>query len=213
MKIAVFGASGKVGRQVVWQALARGHKVVAFVHNNDPFGEEPNLKVVKGDIYSSKDVRKAIKGCKAIVSCLGSWGRKTPSGNRNVLSTAMEQLIPAMREQKISRIITLTGAGAAPPDRPMVDSHKLLMKLLSPFPAGKVFADGERHMRLLMGSDLDWTTIRSPVMNDSPNTFYTLKDEAGRAFPRIGREAVAASILDQLETDEWVGKAPTLFRA
>jgi putative NADH-flavin reductase len=213
MKVAVFGASGKVGRVVVRQALTRGYEVVAFVHSRNPFDDAPGLNVVQGDIYRGEDVRKAIAGCGAVVSCLGSWGRKTPEGNRNVLCSAMEQIIPAMREQKISRIITLTGAGAPPPDKDTSAFSKVIMKLLAPFPAGKVFADGDRHMRLLMESGLDWTTIRSPVMSDRPGTDYTLKLESGSTFPRIGREAVAISMLDQLETDEWIGKAPALYRS
>jgi putative NADH-flavin reductase len=212
MKIVVFGASGKVGRVVVRQALARGYEVVAFVHKNNPFGTEPDLEVCQGDIYRGEDVQKALEGCDAVVSCLGSWGRKTPEGNRNVLSSAMAQIIPAMREQNISRIMTLTGAGAAPPDRELSVFHRLIMKLLAPFPAGKVFADGERHMHLLIDSGLDWTTIRSPIMNDRQGTGYTLKLVNGSALPMVGREAVAASMLDQLESSEWSGKAPALFR-
>jgi putative NADH-flavin reductase len=212
MKIVVFGASGKVGRVLVHQALTRGYKVVAVVHKNNPFYAEPNLEVVTGDIYRGEDIRIAITGCDAVISCLGSWGRKTPSGNRNVLSSAMANIIPAMREQKINRIITLTGAGAAPPDRPMTFAQKLSMKLAAPFPAGKVFADGEQHMRLLMDSGLDWTTVRSPVMNGRSSTDYVLKDVAGSPFPTISREAVAASMLDQLDSAEWSRKAPALHR-
>lgn len=207
MKVTVFGASGKVGRVVVRQAIARGHEVTVFVHKNNPFADLPSVQIVQGDIYSGEDVRKAIAGSDAVISCLGSWGTK----HRNVLTTAMQSLIPAMREQKISRIITLTGAGAPPPDQRLSAFHRLLMMLLSPFPAGKVFADGEQHMRLLLESDLDWTTIRSPVMSDHEGSGYTLKLEAGRTFPRIGREAVAASMLDQLESDEWARKAPALY--
>lgn len=212
MRIVLFGASGKVGRVVARQALARGYKVVAFVHSRNPFGDEPGLEVVQGDIYSSEDVRKAISGCDAVISCLGSWGRKTPEGNRNVLSSAMKQIIPAMREQQISRILTVTGAGASPPDKEMSFFEKLILKLLAPFPAGKVFADGNRHMQLLMDSGLDWTTIRSPVMSARPGTEYHLELKAGNAFPTIGREAVVASLLDQLESHEWSGKAPALYR-
>jgi putative NADH-flavin reductase len=212
MKIVVFGASGQVGRVVVRQALERGHKVVAFVHKNNPFEPADNLEVVTGDIYRGEDARKVVTGCDAVVSCLGSWGRKTPDGNRNVLSAAMANIIPAMREQKINRVITLTGAGAAPPDRPMTFIQKLSMKLAAPFPAGKVFADGEHHMHVLMESGLDWTTIRSPVMNSGSSKAYVLKDGAGSPFPTIGREAVAASMLDQLESSEWSRKAPALSR-
>ena len=104
MKIVIFGASGKVGRVVVRQALDRGYDVVAFVHKNNPFGDDARVQVFQGNIYSGEDVINTITGCDAVVSCLGSWGTK----HRNVLTSAIEQLIPAMHEQNINRIITLT---------------------------------------------------------------------------------------------------------
>lgn len=212
MRITVFGASGKVGRIVVRRALERGYQVTAFVHKNNPFDDVADLHIVTGDIYSGDDVRKAIADSDAVLSCLGSWGQKTPQGNRNVLSAAMERIIPAMTEHHIDRIVTLTGAGAAEPHQEMSGGHKLMMKILAPFPVGKVFADGERHMHLLLDSPLDWTTIRAPVMNGRPEAAYTLKLEAGGAFPTVSREAVAASMLDQLESDQWSHQAPALFR-
>jgi uncharacterized protein YbjT (DUF2867 family) len=33
MKIVIFGATGETGRQLVEQALAAGHEVVAYVRN------------------------------------------------------------------------------------------------------------------------------------------------------------------------------------
>jgi putative NADH-flavin reductase len=208
MRIVVFGASGKVGRVLVRQALEREYDVTAFVHKNNPFVEEPRVHVVKGDIYSGEDIRLALQGSKAVISCLGSWGTK----HRNVLTAAMQSIIPAMVEQRISRIITLTGAGAAPPDKELSAFHKLLMKVLKPFPAGKVFADGEEHMRLLLRSELDWTTIRSPIMSNRNGKEYTLKLENGTTLPTVGREAVAASMLDQLKRSEWSRQAPALSR-
>ena len=92
--MTVFGASGKVGRLVVMQALKRGYSVVAFVHSHDPFVATTNLRVVKGDIYNADDVGKALKGSEAVISALGSWGTK----NRNVLSSAMKVVIPDMDE-------------------------------------------------------------------------------------------------------------------
>src|SRR4051812_42365964 len=100
MQVTVFGASGKVGRLVVAEALQRGYSVKAFVHSRNPFEDSPKLKVVKGDVYDSDDVAKALRGSDAVISCLGSWGSK----RRDVLSSAMRMIIPAMTEQKIGRI-------------------------------------------------------------------------------------------------------------
>jgi len=207
MQITVFGASGKVGSRVVEEALRRGYDVVAFVHSHNLFSPTGKLVVVQGDIYSASDVAKALKGSSAVLSCLGSWG--TPK--KNVLTTAMHAILPAMREQQIERIVTLTGSGAADPHaRPGV-VHRLLLRLLAPFPAGKVFRDGEEHLRLLAMSELEWTSLRSPVMNNLGSS-YALNLKPAKPWETIGRDSVAAAMLDQLETATYVGQAPIIHR-
>jgi putative NADH-flavin reductase len=59
MKIAIFGATGKVGQHLVDQALERGDEVTAFVR--DPSSKltmqrHERLKVVQGDVQNPKDV-------------------------------------------------------------------------------------------------------------------------------------------------------------
>jgi len=59
MRLAVFGATGGTGMQVVAQALDRGHHVVALARRPDAIGiENPRLRVVAGRIAgmsASKD--------------------------------------------------------------------------------------------------------------------------------------------------------------
>jgi putative NADH-flavin reductase len=208
MQITVFGASGKVGRRVVALALERGNTVIAFVHSHDPFVRTPNLIVQKGDVYSSEDVAKAIKGSDAVVSCLGSWGTK----KRNVLTAAMRAIIPAMEQQKVTRIVTLTGSGANAPDQEPSKSYVFMMKLLAPFPVGKIFSDGAQHMELLAISSLNWTTVRSPIMNNGANIGYKLGLKPGSALATINRQAVVVALLDQLESTEYSYQAPIISR-
>jgi len=206
MQITIFGASGKVGRLVVAEALKHGYDVVAFVHSHNPFENGAHLTVVQGDIASAEDVAKALQGSDAVINCLGSWGRP----GRNVLTRAMDTIIPAMTEQKIQRIISLTGHGADAPDVVPSFSHKLMMKALSPFPAGKVFRDGEEHMHLLAMSSLDWTVLRSPIMKNGSDGAYHLADKPGFPLKRITRTAVVSAILNQLETDVYLQQAPVV---
>lgn len=204
MQIAVFGASGKVGRLVVQQALQRGFRVVAFVHSHNPFAANPNLTISTGDIYKADDVARAINGSEAVVSCLGSWG--TP--RRDVLSSAMERIIPAMQAQGVERIVTLTGIGVqAQPSTALVFGLRLLQWL----PAGKVFADAEKHVQMLAASDLVWTTICSPVINKSPKTAYYLKQKGMNPLRFISRAAVATALLDQLSSKEFLRQTVVIY--
>jgi putative NADH-flavin reductase len=52
MRIAIFGASGRTGRQLVEQAVARGHQVTAIVRNPDglPWNLHEAVRLVKADV-------------------------------------------------------------------------------------------------------------------------------------------------------------------
>jgi putative NADH-flavin reductase len=106
MKIAVFGASGRTGLQVVKQALEKGHHVRAVVRNPAGFSLlHPNLEVVKGDALSQDDVNMAVKGMEGIISALGT----TEHAHRLIF---IHHLINAMREHRVKRILAIGGIGA-----------------------------------------------------------------------------------------------------
>ncbi len=81
MKIAIFGATGKVGRHLVDQALERGDEVTAFVRDTSRLTtyRHERLKVVEGDVLDPKGVEQAVVGTDAVLSALvhnqaTSWG-------------------------------------------------------------------------------------------------------------------------------------------
>ncbi len=208
MQVTVFGASGKVGQLVVEELLAKKHQPVVFVHRHNPFEGNTMVKVVQGDIYSADDVARSLQGSDAVLSTLGSWGTK----RKDVLSSAMRTIIPTMNDLGLYRIVSLTGADA--PDI-AVDRPTILQKLsqrLSGLLLGKIVKDGQTHINLLRASNLRWTVIRSPVMTNFGSNNYALRLKWPLPIRTITRRAVAQSIVDQLEADDFVRSAPTIFR-
>jgi putative NADH-flavin reductase len=206
MQITVFGASGKVGRLVAAEALQRGLTVVAFVHSHPLPIEDARLITRTGDIYRAADVAEALRGSDAVVSCLGSWGTK----RKDVLSSFVANVAPAMRAQNIPRIVTLTGVGVER-DRP--GWYRLAMRLMPLLPvAGKVFADADRHVQLLKTSGLRWATVCSPVMSNRGNAGYVLKARQRLTLLTISRQAVANAVVDQITTDDFTGQTPAIYR-
>lgn len=203
MQIVVFGASGKVGRQVVGAALERGHSVVAFVHSNSPFEPQPRLAILQGDVHDAEAVSKAVAGSDVVISTLGSW--HTPT--KDIVSSAIRNIIPVMESLGIDRIITLTGAGAyAPEDRPSL-LYRLGHAAFGIF-AKKIIFDGEEHIRLLAASKLRWTTLRSPVMSNGHLSAYSLSMRGPAFWVTIPRKAVVKAILDQIEGPAYECQAP-----
>ena len=57
MKIIVFGATGGTGREIVKQALERGHDVTAFVRNPDKVKmTHERLSIEKGNVMDASSV-------------------------------------------------------------------------------------------------------------------------------------------------------------
>jgi putative NADH-flavin reductase len=207
MKLTIFGANGKVGQIVVTEALRRGHEVTAFVHSSSSFADNPNLRIVKGDVHSQSDIRTGAEGSEAIISALGSW--HTPS--KDIVTSAVHHLIPIMKTLKIRRIVTVTGAGALlASDHPNIFDRlqHFVIKLAAP----KILFDGEEHMRLLSESDLAWTVVRSPVMNTKGSTGYQLGLKYPLPWQTINRAAVARCLLDLAESADWSKQAPVITR-
>jgi len=205
MQITVFGASGKVGRQVVRQALERGWQVTAFVHHNNPFVPHPRLTIVTGELDDTAAISRAIAGSDSVISTLGSWH----TNNKTILTVGMRHILPAMKEQGLRRIITLTGAGALwSGDRPSA-MDKRMHRLLG-LAAPQILRDGERHLRLLAASDLEWTCIRSPIMTRRASTHYRLTNTLAPVWALIPRAAVTQCLLDQADNTTWGQQAPVI---
>ncbi len=77
--IAVAGASGSLGRMVVADALARGHRVVALGRDEGRLrtrlGGEVHgdaLEIRRVDALVPDSLRGACEGCEAVISCMGA---------------------------------------------------------------------------------------------------------------------------------------------
>lgn len=209
MQITVLGASGKVGRLVVAEALARGHRVVAMVHQHNPFDAQDNLVVQAGDVHSGHQVAACLHGSQAVICSLGSWG----TASKDIVASGTRQAIVAMHALGVSRIVSLTGADAyAAGDQRPVPLLRRLSHLAAQATAGKILRDGEAHIRLLAASHLDWTVLRSPVMTNGSDRLYRLTLRPGTPWQTISRRAVAKGLLDQLEEPGYLGAAPFIYR-
>ena len=63
MKLAMFGATGRSGRPLVSQALARGDDVTVLVRDAARLPQsDPNLHVITGDVHDPEAVRQTVAG-------------------------------------------------------------------------------------------------------------------------------------------------------
>ncbi|MCJ9722205.1 SDR family oxidoreductase [Agrobacterium sp. SHOUNA12C] len=206
-KILILGATGPTGRHIVSQAVRRGYDVTLLVRSPEKAADIEGAKIVVGDARDEKVLRQAIKDRDAVISALGTPA--SPFREVTLLSTATRALVSAMKTERVSRLVAITGMGAG-------DSAGhggfLFDKLIFPLLLRKVYADKDRQEAIIKGSGLDWTLVRPSVLNNKPgrDTIQTLTNLNQFQGGSISRENVATFVLDQVTMDLWLRKSPLI---
>jgi len=164
MRIAIFGASGRTGRQLVEQAVSQGHEVTAIVRNPD--GPASDLhgaaRLVTADVMDPDAIAPALADADTVISALSGPGRAPSS----VWSESTRSIVQAMREGSARRYIAITGSMLdATGDGPFFRyiGKPIARRVL------KGSANDMRHAeQLIHESGLDWTIIRVPRLTDKP---------------------------------------------
>ncbi|MCX7996654.1 MAG: SDR family oxidoreductase [Patescibacteria group bacterium] len=208
MKLTILGATGKTGLHVVRQALERGYDVTVLVRTPGKLGEyREQVHILEGDATHPHDVCTAITGANAVLSTLG-YGQGTPPG---MFTSAAQNIISAMRQCRIRRLVWLTGVGIpAKEDTPKI-LDKLLNAIMRVFASSMIF-DATTAANAIQESGLDWTIVRVPLLTSSPGTGKYQVGMVGYSGMslRIPREDVARFILDALGAKRFYGKLPVV---
>lgn len=166
MKVVVFGATGGTGRQVVAQAIERGHEVTVIARNPeavDVRGER--LVIFRGDVLDPSSFSKWIVGQDAVISALGVNHRKPTT----VYSEGTGNIVKAMQQAGVRRFVGLSSAGLEiPGDTPWMVRQTIRLVIQPMFKYA--YEDMARMEEKLRKSDLIWTVIRPPRLTNGPKT-------------------------------------------
>jgi putative NADH-flavin reductase len=172
MKIALIGATGKVGGHVAREAQDRGHEVLALVRGSSLLAPE-SIASRLVDIFDPVDLAQAVRGADAIVSAYGA-----PADALQLLRTVAVSMVGAARQAGLKRVVAVGGAGVlevAPGLR--LGDRPDFPEALKP----KVVAHADAIAVLRDAPDLDWTCL-VPASEIGPG-------------PRIGRYRNAVNML------------------
>jgi putative NADH-flavin reductase len=207
MKIAVIAANGRSGQAFVEAALAAGHEVRGGVRGQSPFVSTPKLTIVQCDATNKEDLRTLIANQDAVVSLIGHVKKSAP----DVQTAAIQTVAEVMNELGVTRLVSLTGTGVRFPGDTITLIDRILNTAVSIVDPARV-KDGKDHVVALQQSGLDWTVIRVLKLQNVPPKPYSLT-EHGPTKPYVGRDEVAQAILEVLEDDSLVQKAPIISKA
>lgn len=205
MKIAIIGASGKVGRHVLNQALDRGWGVSAQTRNAHRLtGAGDAIRVVVGDPTSPDTLAALLAGQDAVVFTLGIYER----GPTTLFSDVTRALLPAMAAAGIRRLVVVTGVGCGD-----TRGHGGFVydRLIYPLFTRNRYRDKDRQEAMIRESNLDWTLVRpAPFgMSEKKAPLHVVtRITPETRLTRIEQEEVAAFIISCLADGSYIHEAP-----
>ncbi|RZS83683.1 hypothetical protein EV217_2428 [Phyllobacterium myrsinacearum] len=110
MKIALIGATGFVGKELLQEAVSRGHSVTALVRNPGKVEQREGVKAVKADVLDAADLTEKLKGHDIVLSAYNpGWGEPDIQAIHVKASKAITE---AAKQAGVKRLIVIGGAGS-----------------------------------------------------------------------------------------------------
>jgi nucleoside-diphosphate-sugar epimerase len=197
--VAVIGANGGIGRQLLPRLNEAGHDPIGVVRSDDQFdairerGGEPRLGDLEGDFAD------ALHGADAAVFTAGSGGGTGWAKTLMVDLWGARRTIAACEEKGIDRYVMISSRGAADPSSGY--------EPMRPYLVAKRCADD-----CLQRSSLDATILRPTSLTDEAGTGrIAAAFEPAGGGPDVPRADVANAIVACLDDDATVGHAIELY--
>lgn len=158
MKIALLGATGRVGQAFIKEAQKHGHiEIFALVRSAGTALPIPEKHIITGNARRREDIGRLISKADTVVSCLGTDGDDT-------LSAAMIHIVDSMKQHHVQRLITIGTAGILQsrlmPDKYRFESSESRRK------STRATKEHARVYEMFLAEDIDWTIICPTYLPD-----------------------------------------------
>jgi putative NADH-flavin reductase len=192
-KIAIIGATGRAGSQLLEEALRRGHSVTAIARDTSKIGQRNGVVSQNVDALDAVALQAAIEGHDVVISAA------------HFSTLPASAVIGPVKKAGVNRLLVVGGAGSLllPDGTRVIDSKGFPEEYKAEAGAGAEFLE---HLR--QEQDLDWTFL-SPsaefVEGERTEKFRVGKDDLlvsseGRSWITFADYALA--MLDEIESPQ-----------
>lgn len=189
MKVAVLGASGRAGSEIVKELAARGHEVLAVARNPEKIRTAPGVTAKAADAANAAELADAVRGTDAVISALH-------------FDVTAESLLSALKRAGVGRLLVTGGAASLElePGKRLIDAPDFPSDWKPAAMQGIVFLDALRREERI-----DWTFFSpAALISEGPRLGRyrvggdrLVTDEAGES--RISFADYAIAMVDELE--------------
>ncbi len=203
-RIAVLGASGRLGTQLVTTALELGFEVTALVRRPEKITRANyNLTLIKGDAGSGEDIQTAVEGCRFVLSAMGSSKPVMTASVRNLV-----QELKALKSLKRFIFVSWLGAGDSAIQAQGVSE---LRSVITRATRKKMFEDISRAEDTIRVSRLPYVILRPTRLTDDGSTDSIVAVGTKEVPPGpISRVDLARFVFRILEEPGWERREVTV---
>lgn len=163
-KIAIIGATGRAGSQLLEEALRRGHSVIAIARHASKIGHREHVVTKDVDVHDAQALQEALAGSDVVLSAA------------HFSTLPVEAIIEPVKKAGVKRLLFVGGAGSLLlPDGTKVIDSKGFPDEYKP----EATAGGQYLETLRKEQDLDWTFL-------SPSAEFVEGERTGKF--RLGKD-------------------------
>lgn len=189
-KIAIIGATGRAGSQLLEEALRRGHSVTAIARDTSKLGERAGVVRKNVDVLDAQALQAAVAGHDVVISAA------------HFATIPASAVIGPVKQAGVKRLLVVGGAGSLllPDGSRVIDAANFPAEYKAEASAGAQFLEALRQEQ-----QLDWSFL-SPsalfVEGERRGTFRLGKDHLlmdGDGQSQISFADFAIAMLDEVE--------------
>jgi len=168
-KIAIIGATGRAGSQLLEEALRRGHSVTAIARDTAKIGQRAGVVSKNVDALDAAALQAAVKGHDVVISAA------------HFATLPASAVVGPVKGAEVKRLLVVGGAGSLllPDGTRVIDSKGFPDAYKAEASAGAEFLGN-----LQQEKDLDWTFL-------SPSAEFVEGERSGKF--RIGQDNLLVS--------------------
>lgn len=202
MKFAIYGATGRVARPILDEALARGHEATAVTRHPDraPLRSRRKLRVKQGEILTG--VADVVTGHDVVINAVGP-----PRGSDgSLLIEAARALVRGLMDASVRRLLVVGGAGTLE----VAPGVRYLDTAEFPDAARQAASAHLAALKVYSESPLDWTVLSPAAEFDSgertqryrTSPGMLIRDDTTRSW--ISFEDYAIAMIDEAENPRFL---------
>jgi uncharacterized protein YbjT (DUF2867 family) len=202
-KLLILGATGRTGKYLLAEALARDFEVNVLVRDTKKItNTSEKLRIFEGTPSNKEDLKKALQGCTHVLSALNisrnsdfPWAKlRTP---KDFLERTIQNLIDLSKTNPLENVMVISAWGVSETRKDIPFWFRWTIGF-SNIKYG--YLGHEQQEKLLQNSGLNYTIIRPVGLTNSENLkpIIVTKDNVPTPNLLISRKNVASFMLDVL---------------